>query len=142
MLSVRLKRLSSNAMIPSKGTKGSAYYDLYAAEDALLKPGLTRVITTGWLVEVRLGYFLDVRSRSGMASEGVFVANAPGTVDADYRGELKVILINLSRAPYYVAVGDRIAQCALMPVIWCDFEEAVELSSTERGCKGYGSTGR
>jgi len=139
---VYLKRLSSNAKLPTKGTVGSAYYDLYAAEDSLIIGRETKAVTTGWRIEVPTSWFLDVRTRSGMALKGVAVNNAPGTVDADFRGELKVILTNHTLLPYQVNVGDRIAQCALMPVVECDFQETDTLTETVRGKNGYGSTGK
>lgn len=138
---VKLRRVSIHAVLPTLGTWGSAYYDLRAAERAVLDVGSVKVITTGWCVEVPSGYFLDVRPRSGLASRGVTINNAPGTVDEDYRGELKVVLINRGFNPHIVDLGDRIAQCALMPVVPTDFEEVEELSPTERGKDGFGSTG-
>lgn len=144
MLQVKLQRLSPNAKLPTKGTEGSAYYDLYASEEALLSDGDVQVVSTGWLIEVPEGYFLDVRPRSGLALKGVTVNNSPGTVDADFRGELKVILVRhtLDDDYYPISIGDRIAQCALMPVIECNFNEVIELSKTARGANGYGSTGK
>jgi len=141
-MNVRLLRVSNRAQLPIRGTPGSAYLDLCAAEFAIVDVGTVRLITTGWRIEVPEGYFLDVRPRSGMASFGVTVNNAPGTVDADYRGELKVIVVNHGFIPYQISIGDRIAQCALMPVVPTSFEEVGELTSTLRGRKGYGSTGR
>jgi len=144
-LNVKLKRVSDFAQLPTKGTKGSAYYDLYSVEDVWLGPCEVVVISTGWNIEVPEGYFLDLRPRSGMSLEGVTIVNAPGTVDADYRGELKIILARIAEVgddPYYhICVGDRVAQCALLPVVECGFEEVACLSETERGANGYGSTG-
>ena len=139
---VFLKRLSLCAKLPTKGTQGSAYYDLYAAEDCLVIGRETKAVTTGWCIEVPKGWFLDVRTRSGMALKGIAVNNAPGTVDADFRGELKIILTGHSLDIYHVAVGDRIAQCALMPIVECDFLETDSLTETVRGKNGYGSTGK
>lgn len=142
MRPVKLLITNINAKLPTKGTKGSAYYDLYAAEAATILPQTVRLVSTGWKIEVPEGYFLDIRSRSGLASEGLIVANAPGTVDADYRGELKVILANISYSVKYVATGDRVAQCAVMPVVPTVFNQVSKLSETKRGENGYGSTGR
>ena len=141
---VKLLRASPNAKIPTKGTAGSAYYDLYAAEHIYLIANRIALVSTGWRIEVPVDWFLDVRPRSGLASKGITVNNSPGTVDADYRGELKVILINLSGESFVVNIGDRIAQCALMPIVEADFIEVDygQLSETARGVNGYGSTGK
>ncbi len=139
---IKLQRLLPTAKLPTRGTKDSAYYDLYAAEDAYLINGRIRLVTTGWNIEVPDFWFLDVRSRSGLAAKGVTLINSPGTIDPDYRGELKIILINLSGEAYKVQIGDRIAQCAVMPIQTCQFREVSKLSTTTRGDKGYGSTGR
>ena len=141
-MNVKLLRVSPNAKLPTKGTVGSAYYDLYAAEDVFLLSGGIWLVTTGWKIEVPEEWFLDIRPRSGLAAKGITVNNSPGTVDADYRGELKIILINLSGAAYVIHVGDRIAQCALIPVRITNFFEVSELSETVRGEGGYGSTGK
>jgi dUTP pyrophosphatase len=114
---------------------------LYAAEHILLDPGYVKLITTGWRIEVPEGFFLDIRPRSGLACSGVTINNAPGIVDADYRGELGVVLVNHGHFPYRIEIGDRIAQCALMPVVATVFAEVNELTPTTRGQKGFGSTG-
>ena len=139
---VKLLRVSPNAKLPTKGTVGSVYYDIYAAEDVYLLSGGIWPVITGWNIEVPEDWFLDIRPRSGLAVKGITVNNSPGTVDADFRGELKIILINLSGAAYVIHTGDRIAQCALMPVIKCNFFEVSELTKTARGEGGYGSTGK
>ena len=141
-MNIKLLRISPNAKLPTKGTKGSAYYDLYAAENGVVYVNQVAIISTGWRTEIPEGYFLDIRPRSGLAVKGVTVNNSPGTVDADFRGELKVILINHGFGMHGVSVGDRIAQCALMPVIESDFSEVSDLSETVRGEGGYGSTGK
>ena len=142
MLQIGLLRMSPLAKIPTRGTIRSAYYDLYAAESSILTIGNVTLVTTGWKIEMPEGYFLDLRPRSGMAAKGILLANASGTLDEDYRGELKIELLNLTGALYYVKEGDRIAQCARMPMLDCDFVEVERLSDTFRGEKGYGSTGR
>ncbi len=142
MLRVKLQRLLPTAQKPKKGTEGAAYYDLYAAEQAIIDVDTIKPVTTGWNIEVPFGWFLDIRPRSGLAIKGITVNNSPGTVDDDYRGELKVILVNHGLLPHEVKVGDRIAQCALMPVQVCQFVEHKKLSQTKRGAGGYGSTGR
>ena len=142
MNQVKLQRLLEVAKRPTKATEGSAYSDVYSAVSKTLGLGETAMLSTGWKVEVPPGYFLDIRSRSGLSCKGIVVANAPGTVDEDFRGELMVILHNASRGDYDVKVGDRIAQCALMPMVPTSFTEVEVLSETARGLKGYGSSGR
>ena len=139
---VKLQRLVPEARIPRRATSGSAYYDVFSAVGIILWPGKTYLVTTGWLIEVPTGWFLDIRPRSGMASKGVTVNNAPGTVDADYRGRLMIILHNHDTVAWSIMVGDRIAQVALMPVVRCEFVERKSLSRTSRGGNGYGSTER
>jgi len=140
---VKLFRVSPSAKLPTKGTPGSAYWDLYAAEQVTIDDRCIELVSTGWRIEVPEGYFLDVRPRSGLAIHGVTINNSPGVIDADYRGELRIVLINLGPAPWVVQIGDRIAQCALMPVVATSFEASLEeLSPTTRGTQGYGSTGR
>lgn len=138
---IKLLRTSAHAKLPTRGTLGSAYCDLYAAEHILLDPGCFKRITTGWCIAVPEGFFLDIRPRSGLACSGITINNAPGTVDADYRGELRVVLVNHGHFPYRIEIGDRIAQCALMPVVATAFAEVNELTPTTRGQKGFGSTG-
>ncbi len=139
---VKLRRLLPEAQKPTKATSGSAYYDLYSAESYVIKPGQVCIVRTGWLVEVSQGYFLDVRPRGGLASKGLTINNSPGTVDTDYRGELLVIMINHSNGDFLVSKGDRIAQCALMPVVECNFVLRGRLSTTKRGSGALGSTGK
>jgi dUTP pyrophosphatase len=141
MQPVKLKRLLATARIPTKGTKGSAYSDLYSAESSFIPAGEVKAISTGWLIEVPHGYFLDIRSRSGLSLKGIIISNSPGTVDEDFRGELKMLVLNSTKNHYQVNIGDRMAQCALMPVVPTDFIEVDKLSKTERGTGGYGSTG-
>ena len=138
---VKLLRLSLTARLPMRATAGSAYCDLYAAERVVVDVGDIKLVSTGWCIEVPEGYFLDLRPRSGLASLGITINNSPGVVDADYRGELKIIVVNHGWLPYTIATGDRIAQCALVPVVHTSFYEVQSLSSTQRGTKGYGSTG-
>jgi len=117
--------------------------DLYSAEEKIIPPGKWEVISTGIAVEIPYGYEGEVRSRSGLAKNyGVFVLNSPGTIDSDYRGEVKVILMNLGDEPFKVNVGDRIAQLVISPVVRAEITEVEELSSTERNDGGFGHTGR
>jgi len=140
---VLLKRLSQRSIIPTYMTGGSSGMDLYSAEEKIIPPGKWEVISTGIAVEIPYGYEGEVRSRSGLAKNyGVFVLNSPGTIDSDYRGEVKVILMNLGDEPFKVNVGDRIAQLVISPVVRAEVIEVEELSSTERNDGGFGHTGR
>jgi dUTP pyrophosphatase len=126
---------------------GAAGVDLPAAlesgEDLTLAPGKTAMVPTGLAIALPDGYEAQIRARSGLAARhGVTVLNSPGTVDADYRGEVKVILINHGEAPFTVRRGDRIAQMVVAPVSSVVFEERETLDDTARGTKGHGSTGR
>ena len=135
----------SNHRLPEYATSGSAGMDLKAntTEPIVLGPLERQMIPTGLYIALPEGYEAQVRPRSGLAAKyGVTVANSPGTVDADYRGEIKVILINLSNEKFVINPGDRIAQMVVAPVVQCKFEITKELSSTQRGTGGFGSTGR
>lgn len=144
---VRLVSLSPHGSQPSYQTSGAAGFDLVAALETPLDiaPGRYALIPTGLAMELPTGYEGQVRPRSGLAAKfGVTVLNAPGTVDCDYRGEVKVCLINHGAEPFRVQPGERIAQMVVAPVVQATFEwvESVDsLSATERGAGGYGSTG-
>jgi len=128
--------------MPSYMTPSSSGVDLRAAEEKTIEPGSWALIGTGLYLEIPIGYEAQVRPRSGLAlKHGVTVLNAPGTIDADYRGEVGVILINLGREPFEVKVGDRIAQLVISAVCRVGFEEVESLSETARGAGGFGSTG-
>ena len=115
--------------------------DVLAAEDVTLAPGARHAVATGLSVAIPPGYEIQVRPRSGLAlKHGISVPNTPGTIDSDYRGELKVILINHGAEPFAVARGDRIAQLVLAPVIQASWTEVDELDETARGAGGFGST--
>ena len=128
--------------LPAYASSGAAGMDVLAAEDVTLPPGGRHAIATGLALAIPPGYEVQVRPRSGLAlKHGISVPNTPGTIDSDYRGELKVILINLSAAPFAVHRGDRVAQLVLAPVTRAAWEEVDELDQTERGEGGFGSTG-
>ena len=131
--------------LPQRMTSGSSGCDIYAAVDepCTLLPGTRMLIPTGFCVEIPEGYEIQVRPRSGLAiKHGVTVLNAPGTIDADYRGEVKIILVNLSDAPFAIQRGDRIAQLVPMQVAaHLDFSEKEAIAETERGAGGFGHTG-
>jgi len=145
-LRVRFRRLESNPdlPLPSRATEGAAGYDVRSAEDDFqLAPDETRAVGTGLVMELPAQMECQVRPRSGLASrEGVIVPNAPGTIDPDYRGELKVLLRNLSARPVSIGRGDRIAQLVFARFEVPEVVEAAELGTTERASGGFGSTGR
>src|SRR5690349_18608469 len=131
---------------PRQQTAGAAGVDLPAAlgpnEVVTIAPGRTAMIPTGFAIALPEGFEAQIRPRSGLAAKhAVTVLNAPGTVDADYRGEVKVMLINHGREPFRIARGDRIAQLVIAPVTRAHFEQVNALSQTERGAGGFGSTG-
>ncbi|HYF14741.1 MAG TPA: dUTP diphosphatase [Phycisphaerales bacterium] len=143
---LELKRLSPSAITPGYQTDLAAGMDLAAClpgnEQLCIAPGAIIVVPTGWAIAIPAGYEGQVRPRSGLATKhGVTVPNAPGTIDADYRGELKVALINLGVAAFVVTHGMRIAQLVIAPVSRAAIVEVADLSSTERGPGGFGSTG-
>lgn len=141
---VRLKRLAhgQGLDLPFYATSGAAGMDVLAAEDVVLAPGARHAIATGLAIAIPEGFEIQVRPRSGLAlKHGVTVLNAPGTIDADYRGEIKVILANLGQESFAVHRGDRIAQLVLAPVSRAHLIEVDELGTTERGVGGFGSTG-
>jgi dUTP pyrophosphatase len=142
---IQLKRLPHGAGLPapSYATQGAAGLDVVAAEDVVLGPGERHAVATGFAIAIPPGYEVQVRPRSGLAlKHGVTCLNTPGTIDEDYRGEVKVILANLGSEPFAVRRGERIAQLVPAPVQKASFEEVAELDETGRGGGGFGSTGR
>lgn len=142
---IKFKRLSNgdDLPLPQYQSEGAAGMDVCSAIDVTLAPGGGVMIPTGWSVEVPAGYEIQVRSRSGLAKQGIFVTNSPGTVDSDYRGEICVLLSNLDIArSFKVKRGDRIAQLVLNEVPRFAVKEVQELSDTTRGEGGFGSTGK
>ena len=130
--------------LPSYMTDGASGLDLFAAveEQTIIKPGEWNLIPTGLYVAVPAGFELQIRPRSGLAVKfGIGVLNSPGTIDSDYRGEIKIILINLGQKDYSVKRGDRIAQMVVVPVIRAAIEERAELPPTARDSGGFGHTG-
>jgi len=141
---VEVKRLphGEGLPLPAYATSGAAGMDVVSAEDVTLAPGARHAVATGLSMAIPEGYEIQVRPRSGLAlKHGISVPNTPGTIDSDYRGELKVILINLGQEPFAIARGDRVAQLVLAPVVQAAWEEVAELDATERGEGGFGSTG-
>lgn len=142
---VRIKKLRPDAIVPQYMTAQAAGLDLTAAMDAevVLQPGDRAAIGTGLALELPPGYEGQVRPRSGLAiKHGVTVVNAPGTIDADYRGHVMVLVINHGREPVRIAPGERIAQLVIAPFVQARIEVVDELGETERGAGGFGSTGR
>ncbi len=128
--------------LPAYATEGAAGMDVLAAEEVTLAPGDRHAVATGLAVAIPHGFEIQVRPRSGLAlKHGISVPNAPGTIDSDYRGELKVILINHGAEPFDIRRGDRIAQLVLAPVTRASWLKVDELNDTARGEGGFGSTG-
>lgn len=135
----------SNNPLPEYATLGSSGMDIRASlsESLVLQPMARDLVPTGLFVEIPLGYEIQIRPRSGLAiKQGITCLNTPGTIDADYRGEIKVILINLSSEPQTILPGDRIAQMVLQRVEQIQWVPATELGASERGEGGFGSTGK
>ena len=144
MTEILIKRLSKDVSLPKYETEGSSGLDLAANIDKQIKisPGKSQIIPTGLAVAIPKNFEIQIRPRSGLAAKSqISVLNTPGTIDADYRGELKVILINLSDKVFVVERGLRIAQMVLSPVIKAKLKEVAELENTKRGSGGFGSTG-
>lgn len=136
--------IAKGAMPPQYKTTGSSGADVRAAipSPITLMPGQRALVPTGLSVEIPEGFEIQVRSRSGLAlKNGVAVLNSPGTIDADYRGEIGIVLINLGNEPFVINDGDRIAQLVVASVVQCDFVASESIMGTERGSGGYGSTG-
>lgn len=144
MTEILIKRLSKDVPLPKYETDGSSGLDLAANinEKIEIKPGKSEIIPTGLAVAIPKQFEIQIRPRSGLAAKNqISVLNTPGTIDADYRGELKVILINLSNKSFIVEKGLRIAQMVLCPVMRATLKEVEALDDTERGSGGFGSTG-
>ena len=141
---VRIKRLphGHGLDLPVYATQGAAGMDVVSAESVTLRLGSRHAVATGFAMAIPHGYEIQVRPRSGLAlKHGISVPNTPGTVDSDYRGEVKIILINHGTESFTIQRGDRIAQLVLAPVTRAGWDEVEELDETERGSGGFGSTG-
>lgn len=142
---IALKRLPHGEDLPppAYATEGAAGMDVVAAEDLTLAPGARHAVATGFAMAIPVGYEVQVRPRSGLAlKHGITCLNTPGTIDSDYRGEVKVILANLGDAPFEVKRGERIAQLVPAPVQYATLDLVDDLDATARGSGGFGSTGR
>ncbi len=148
-VSVNFIRTTKDAQVPTFAKPGDACADVYAianpdAKDGVwtLHPGEIKLIDTGLRVEIPFGWEIQVRPRSGLSTKGITVANSPGTIDAGYRGDCKVILTNIGSKPFVIKPGDRIAQWAIRQAPAVSFVEVEQLSESERGTGGFGSTGK
>jgi dUTP pyrophosphatase len=141
---IALKRLphGEGLPLPSYATEHAAGMDVVAAEDVTLRPGWRHAVATGFAIAIPEGYEVQVRPRSGLAlKHGITCLNTPGTVDSDYRGEIKVLLVNLGDEEFYVTRGMRVAQIVFAPVVQARVEERSLAGGTARGAGGFGSTG-
>jgi dUTP pyrophosphatase len=142
-MQLHIKRLTPTARLPVRATENASCFDVHADMEGTIPPGERGLVKTGLSVAVPPGFEVQVRSRSGLAlKQGVAVLNSPGTVDADYRGEVCVILINHGREPFVFKSGDRIAQIGVYRVEMCAAVEVEMLEPTARGAGGFGHTGR
>ena len=144
MIKIQIKKLSNSVIIPKYETSGSSGMDIAAhvENNIIINPGEKALVSTGFSIAIPAGYEVQIRPRSGLAAKkNMTVLNTPGTIDADYRGEIKVILINLGQEKFIVKSGERIAQMVVCPVVQANLEEVTELSDTKRGTGSFGSTG-
>jgi dUTP pyrophosphatase len=145
MIDIKLRRLENGEglPLPAYGSEHAVGLDVVAAESLTLGPGARHAVATGFAIAIPHGYEVQVRPRSGLAlKHGLSVLNTPGTIDSDYRGEVKVVLINLGADPFEIVRGERIAQLVPAPVQRARFDEVEDLDETARGAGGFGSTGR
>jgi dUTP pyrophosphatase len=145
MIEIKLNRLphGEGLPLPNYSSEHAAGLDVTSAEALVLNPGERHAVATGFAIEIPHGYEVQVRPRSGLAlKHGITCLNTPGTIDSDYRGEVKVILANLGAEPFEVRRGDRVAQLVPAPVLQARFVEVETLAETARGEGGFGSTGQ
>ena len=144
MTKIQIKKLSNSVSTPKYETLGSSGMDIaaYIKNNIIINPGEKAIVSTGFSIAIPRGYEVQIRPRSGLAAKkNITVLNSPGTIDADYRGEIKIILINLGKEKFIIENKDRIAQMVVCPVVQANLEEVKELSDTHRGSGGFGSTG-
>lgn len=141
-MKVKVKLLDEKASLPAKATEGSACYDVFSKITGSLGPNATFAFPTGLVFELPRNYEIEIRPRSSLAQRGVVIANSPGTLDSDYRGELRILLRNLSREVVTINEGDRIAQIKVNRIIPVEFELVEVVGMTVRGEGGFGSTGK
>lgn len=141
-MKIKVKKIETGAELPEYKSNHAAGADLKSCEQINLFPGQWYAVRTGLAIEIPQGYQGEVRPRSGLSlNHGLMVMNAPGTIDADYRGEVKVILYNASATEFCIKPGDRIAQLIISPAVQAEFEYSENLSDTNRGTGGFGHTG-
>jgi dUTP pyrophosphatase len=143
-ISIRLKKLSNNVSLPQYATEGASGMDITAgmAEPVVLKPLERKLIPSGFIIELPVGYEAQIRPRSGMSiKHGITLVNCVGTIDEDYRGEVCIPIINLSNEEYTINPGDRIAQMVIAPVTKANLDVVCEVGATQRNTGGFGSTG-
>ncbi|MBN2127824.1 MAG: dUTP diphosphatase [Candidatus Diapherotrites archaeon] len=141
-MKLKIMKIHSDAVIPKYAHEGDAGMDLYSVEETVLNPNETKLIATGIKLAIPIGFEVQVRPKSGLAANhGITVLNTPGTIDAGYRGEVKVILINHSGKEFRIEKGSKIAQMVLKKVEFAEIEEVTELDETKRSENGFGSTG-
>ena len=144
MIEIKLFRLphGGGLPLPAYASEDAVGLDVTAAEELMLQPGERHAVATGFAIEIPRGYEVQVRPRSGLAiKQGITCLNTPGTIDSDYRGEVKVILINLGEEDFHIRRGDRIAQLIIAPFARASWNEVGDLDETGRGAGGFGSTG-
>ena len=139
---VKIKLLTRSALVPVKKSTDAAAYDLFSDETLGLPPNMVTAVHTGISLEIPKGWKGEVYSRSGLSLKGLVVANQPGKIDSDYRGPIQILLLNWTSSYISIERGDRIAQLEINPVYGVDFVEVDELSKTDRGEEGLGSTGK
>ena len=145
MVKILVKKFDKNIKLPAYKTSGSSGMDLvaYIKNKMTINPSKTAIVPTGIAVAIPKNYEIQIRPRSGLAAKkNISVLNTPGTIDSDYRGEIKIILINLSKKSFVVKSGDRIAQMVVCPIIKGELKEVKKLPKTARGKRGFGSTGK
>lgn len=144
MAKIQIKRVSEKVLIPKYETEGSSGMDIAAhiEKNITIEPGDKALIPTGFTLSIPKGYEVQIRPRSGLAAKkNISVLNTPGTIDSDYRGEIKVILVNFGKEKFVVENGSRIAQMVVCPVVQATLHEVKDLGDTKRGSGGFGSTG-
>ncbi|MCV6607256.1 MAG: dUTP diphosphatase [Campylobacterales bacterium] len=143
LINIQIKKLTEEAHVPQYQTDEAAGFDLHSVEDYVLKVGERKLIKTGLSMAFPKGYELQIRPRSGLAyKHGITCLNTPGTIDSDYRGEIMVLLINHGGEDFHIKKDERIAQAVLNEIKQATFSVVEELSETDRGAGGFGSTGK
>ncbi len=141
-INIKFKKLDSNSIIPEYMSNFASGADIYASEELVIEPGAIKLVSTGFSMAIPEGFEGQIRPRSGLAlKHGISVLNSPGTIDSDYRGEVKVILINMGKEAFTIKHGDRIAQLVITEVARASFQIVDDLDETQRNKGGFGHTG-